>query len=95
MKTIDVVAAVLLGVGGLNWGLVAAADLDLVAAAFGVGSLLSKSAYGLMGLAALYQGMNWKAIQSRWQWRLATAGERNSPGARGVEKWKLTHPSSW
>ena len=36
MKTIDVVAAVLVVVGALNWGLVAIARFDLVAALFGL-----------------------------------------------------------
>ena len=35
MKTFDVIAAVLLVIGGLNWGLVAVAHFDLVAAIFG------------------------------------------------------------
>jgi uncharacterized membrane protein YuzA (DUF378 family) len=35
MKTIDVVVAVLLVVGGLNWGLVGLFQFDLVAAIFG------------------------------------------------------------
>ena len=36
MQRIDVVAAVLVVVGALNWGLVAVARFDLVAALFGV-----------------------------------------------------------
>lgn len=71
MKTLDVIAAVLLVVGGLNWGLVAIANFDLVAALTGAGGFGAKNAlgmlvYGLVGLAALYQGLGWKAIQHRW-----------------------------
>ena len=36
MKRIDVVASVLVAVGALNWGLVAVARVDLVAALFGL-----------------------------------------------------------
>ncbi len=36
MKKLDVIAAVLLVVGGLNWALVGAARFDLVAAIFGM-----------------------------------------------------------
>ena len=36
MKQIDVIAAVLVVVGALNWGLVAVARFDLVAALFGM-----------------------------------------------------------
>ena len=70
MKTLDVGAAVLLVVGGLNWGLVGAARLDLVAAVFGMHfgetSMLSSVVYLLVGLSALYQAFAWKAIQRRW-----------------------------
>jgi uncharacterized membrane protein YuzA (DUF378 family) len=70
MKKIDVVAAVLLVVGGLNWGLVAVAHFDLVAALFGMKfgetSALSSVVYGLVGLSALYQALSFKGIQHRW-----------------------------
>lgn len=66
MKTLDVVAVVLLVVGGLNWGLVGAAQFDLVAALFGTMSLLSRVVYVLVGVAAVYQAVQWKAIQRRW-----------------------------
>ena len=35
MKKLDVVAAVLLVIGGLNWGLVGTAGIDVVATLFG------------------------------------------------------------
>ena len=70
MKTIDILASILLVVGGLNWGLVAVAHFDLVAAIFGMKfgqtSVLSALVYGLVGLAALYQGLSFKQIQNRW-----------------------------
>ena len=57
MRTVDVVAAVLLVVGGLNWGLVGVAHFDLVAGIFGMRfgetSMLSSTVYSLVGLAAL------------------------------------------
>lgn len=68
MKVLDVLAAILLVVGGLNWGLVGFFQFDLVAAIFGgQGALISRVVYGLVGLAAIYQGLQWKAIQRRWQ----------------------------
>jgi hypothetical protein len=70
MKNIDVVAVILLVVGGLNWGLVGFLNFDLVASIFGSGAVLSRIVYALVGLAALYQAIQWKAIQGRW---LATA----------------------
>ena len=58
MKTLNTLAAVLLIVGGLNWGLVALAEFDLVAwitgQEFGETSALSRIVYGLVGLAAVY-----------------------------------------
>lgn len=54
LNTIDWVALVLVLVGGLNWGLVAVADFDLVAALFGDGSALARIVYGLVGLATIY-----------------------------------------
>ena len=70
MKQIDVIAAVLVVVGALNWGLVAVARFDLVAALFGMQfgevSAASTLVYGLVGLAGLYQAVSWKRVQSRW-----------------------------
>lgn len=66
MRTLDVVVAVLLVVGGLNWGLVGFFGFDLVGALFGDMSALSRLVYALVGLAAVYQGLGWKAIQRRW-----------------------------
>ncbi len=71
MKKLDVLVAVLLVVGGLNWGLVAFANFDLVAFISGAGGFGAKNAigvlvYGLVGVSAIYQGLFWKAIQRRW-----------------------------
>lgn len=70
MRTIDILVAVLLVIGGVNWGLVALADFDLVAMLFGMSfgatSSISKIVYGLVGLSALYQVFFIKQIQDRW-----------------------------
>ena len=66
MKKVDVVAAVLLVVGGVNWGLVGAAGIDAVATLFGVMSPLTRTVYVLVGLAGLYQAVQWQGIQRRW-----------------------------
>lgn len=54
MKTITVLALILVIVGGLNWGLVGLMGLDLVAKLFGAGSGLTTIVYDLVGLAGLY-----------------------------------------
>jgi uncharacterized membrane protein YuzA (DUF378 family) len=70
MRVIDVVAAVLVVVGALNWGLVAVARFDLVAALFGLSfgevSALTAVVYGLVGVAGVYQALFWKRVQARW-----------------------------
>jgi uncharacterized membrane protein YuzA (DUF378 family) len=63
MKNLDLVATILLVVGGLNWGLVGAANFDLVAAIFGPMSALSRIVYVIVGLAAVYRLLRWKAIE--------------------------------
>ena len=71
MKKLDVIAAVLLVVGGINWGVVGLTGSDLVGTLFGNLSPVSRVVYLLVGLAALYQALQWKAIQHRWQPALA------------------------
>jgi len=59
VKKLDIAAAALVLVGGLNWGLVAVAKFDLVAWIFGGMDFgetngASRVVYGLVGLAAVY-----------------------------------------
>ena len=67
MKKLDVLAAVLLVIGGLNWGVVGLTGSDIVGTLLGNLSPASRVVYLLVGLAALYQAVQWKAIQHRWQ----------------------------
>jgi len=53
MKTLKIIALVLVIVGGLNWGLVGLFSFDLVAAIFGEMSTISRIVYALVGLAAV------------------------------------------
>jgi uncharacterized protein len=70
MKRIDIVSAALLIVGGLNWGLVAVANFDLVATIFGLDfgqtNVATRIIYGLVGLAAVYQLTQLRALPARW-----------------------------
>jgi hypothetical protein len=54
LNIIDIVALVLLIIGGINWGLVGLFSFDLVATIFGVASMLSNIVYMLVGLSAIY-----------------------------------------
>jgi uncharacterized membrane protein YuzA (DUF378 family) len=55
MKTLNLLTLVLTIVGGINWGLVGLANIDLVAAIFGDGTGAARTVYTLVGLSALYQ----------------------------------------
>jgi uncharacterized membrane protein YuzA (DUF378 family) len=81
MKKLDVLAAVLVIVGGLNWGLVAIARFDLVAwifggMDFGETNAASRVVYGLVGLAAVY------AIGALLTSRRARVGRAATAGVR-------------
>jgi uncharacterized protein len=71
VKKLDVLAAALVVIGGLNWGLVAVANFDLVAwivgLDFGQTNVASRVVYGLVGLAAIYQIAQQHAIRRRWR----------------------------
>ena len=60
MRNLDVLAAVLLVVGGLNWGLVGIMDFNLVTYLFSSMPTIENLVYSLVGLAAVYQiiGLN-------------------------------------
>jgi uncharacterized surface protein with fasciclin (FAS1) repeats len=73
MKKLDVIAALLLVVGGINWGIIGLGGPNLVATLLGDGSVLSRLVYGLVGLSALWQAMQWQAIQRRWLARTSAA----------------------
>jgi len=51
---IDLLAMILVIVGGLNWGLVGLLELDLVQLIFGSIPILAKIVYIVVGLASLY-----------------------------------------
>jgi uncharacterized membrane protein YuzA (DUF378 family) len=65
MKTLDVIVAILLIIGGLNWGLVGVFKFDLVAAIFGDMGVITRIIYIIVGVCAIYQAILWKSIQNR------------------------------
>jgi len=50
-------ALAVLVIGGVNWGLVGAFNINLVSLLFGDMTILSRTIYGLVGLSALYIGV--------------------------------------
>jgi uncharacterized protein len=80
-KQLDWLAATLLIVGGLNWGLVGIAKFDLVAwicggMDFGETNAVSRIIYSLVGLAAVYGIGSLLTAGRRSNWRPATEGAR-------------------
>jgi uncharacterized membrane protein YuzA (DUF378 family) len=73
MRKLDVLTGVLVVVGALNWGLVAIAEFDLVAALFGLDfgetNIGSRIIYGLVGLSGVYQATQVRALRERWATR--------------------------
>lgn len=55
MRTLNIIALVLILIGGLNWGLVGFFDYNLVDSIFGTGSVAARVIYDLVGVAALYK----------------------------------------
>lgn len=58
MNTLDWIAHILVIIGGVNWGLVGAADLNLVDMIFGAGNMIGDIIYVLVGISALYMLFN-------------------------------------
>ena len=54
MKTVHMIAYVLLWVGGLNWGLVGLFNFDLVSFLFGSMPFVANAVYVLVGASAVY-----------------------------------------
>jgi uncharacterized protein len=77
MRKLDLLAATLLVVGGLNWGLVSIARFDLVATVFGLEfgetNAATRLIYGLVGLSAVYIATQLRAIPQRWAARSHSA----------------------
>lgn len=61
LRIINIVTYILVIVGALNWGLIGAADFNLVTALFGTTSL-TKLIYILVGASAIYSVANNRKI---------------------------------
>lgn len=65
-KFLDVLFAIFLIVGGLNWGLVGIFNFNFVEWVLHVAPVLVRIVYIIVGLAALWQLFQFKSIQNRW-----------------------------
>jgi uncharacterized membrane protein YuzA (DUF378 family) len=76
MRKTDLVALALVVVGALNWGLVALARFDLVAAIFGLDfgetNAATRVIYGLVGLSGVWLVVRARTLLSRRDGRLET-----------------------
>ena len=54
MKTIDIIALVLVIIGALNWGLIGLFEFNLVDTLFGAMTILSRLVYILVGIAGVW-----------------------------------------
>jgi uncharacterized membrane protein YuzA (DUF378 family) len=54
LSVFDWIALAILIIGGLNWGMVGALNLDLVGAVLGTGTVATRIAYMVVGVAALW-----------------------------------------
>jgi uncharacterized membrane protein YuzA (DUF378 family) len=54
VNAFDWTAVALLVVGGINWGMIAAFNVDIVSYVFGEMTILTRAVYALVGLSALY-----------------------------------------
>ncbi len=59
MKVLDLIVAILLIVGGLNWGLVGLFGFNVVEFLFGQLPMLTKLVYVAVGAAAVYKIFRW------------------------------------
>lgn len=66
MKFIDVLSVVLVTIGALNWGMVGLFQYDLVVALLGDATALTRLVYIIVGVAGLFQVLQWKTIHQRW-----------------------------
>ncbi len=54
MKVIDTIALILVIIGAINWGLIGIFNFNLVDTIFGVGSVVSRVVYTLVGISGLW-----------------------------------------
>jgi uncharacterized protein len=61
-RTIDLIAIILLLIGGINWGLVGLFEFDLIGSIFGM--MLGRIIFLAIGLAALWRIIYWFQLKA-------------------------------
>lgn len=63
MKKLNVISAIILWIGGLNWGLIGVANFNLVIFIFGEWPVMVRIIYILVGLATVQQIFHCRACK--------------------------------
>ena len=63
MKNLNLLAMILMIVGGINWGLIGFFNYNLVTSLLGDASTMTKVVYCLVGVCALYEA--WQFMRSK------------------------------
>ena len=59
VDVIDIIAVIILIIGGLNWGLIGLFEWNFIASVFGYTSVLTRTIYALAGFSAVYKILTW------------------------------------
>ena len=62
---VEMIAVILLLVGGLNWGLVGLFKFNLIDAIFGDMTAITRAIYVLVGLSAVYRIIGWAKAKAK------------------------------
>lgn len=54
MKVVNIIALLLVIIGAINWGLIGLFEFNLVDFLFGIGTILSRIIYVLVGISGLW-----------------------------------------
>lgn len=66
MRALDIIVAILVIIGGLNWGIIGITEFNVVEFLFG-NTYVDRVIYVLVGVAALYQIFLQGGIRKRWK----------------------------
>ena len=58
-QVVEVIALIILVIGGLNWGLIGLFQWNFIGSVFGFTSVLTRTIYTLAGIAAVYRVLLW------------------------------------
>jgi uncharacterized protein len=66
MRNLDILAAILLFLGAVNWGIIGIFDINLIDV-FLANEFWDRVVYASIGAAALYHAIYMSAIRKRWK----------------------------